>query len=496
MKSRLLITSLFALLPVVGCGADSGRSTPASSTNEGDAGAHPPDGGASTETGGECGSNDAEDAPDADGKDENCDGADGVVGVDAYVDPSAGSDTNPGDPTAPLRSLKAAVLLAGSRGGRVLLGKGQLAIDVLDAAGSYEVHGGYAPSFVGPRKRESSVLAPTKPLGLALSGATEVTLVSLSIIGPAAGDKVMTAHALRTSVDHLRLVDVEVRAGNATPGAALGAPAANGEPGVNATGSVGSPLTCKGLAQASFSKGAAVGKMNAAGLPPGNCATKTPAAAGAAGQAGTHGAHAKKAPVLEDGLVGWTHGGAAPDNAGPGLGGAGGADCSTLGNYGGGAGSGGCPGSPGAGAASGGGSIAVVVLAGKLTLSSSFLRTGFGGNGGNGAPGGEGGVGGRGYRPGCGTGVDCAKIPAECTSATDPYKLNCAGWGGVGGKGGKGGHGGAGAGGWTIGVVTVGAASVDLDAGTTFELGAPGNGGDGATTRAPDGEKHETWALQ
>ncbi len=493
MKSFLALAGLVTLLATAGCGADAGSPSPAPNTNPaGDASVNAPDGGADAEASTACSSNDA---PDADGEDENCDGADGMVGIDVYVDPSAGSDTNLGSPATPLRSLKAAILLAGSRGGRVLLGKGQLTIDVLDAPGSYEVHGGYSSTFVGPRKRESSVLAPTTPLGLALSGATEVTLVSLSIIGPNADEKVMTAHALRTSVDHLRLVDVEVRSGNAAPGVVLGAPAANGESGINATGSAGSPLTCNGSAQPSYSTGAALGKMNAAGALPGSCTAKTPAASGAGGQAGTHGAHATKEPVLEGGLVGWTPGGTAPDNAGPGLGGAGGANCAALGNYGGGAGSGGCPGGPGAGATSGGGSVAVVVLAGNLTLAGSLLRTGFGGNGGNGSPGGEGGLGGRGFQPGCGTGVPCDKIPAECTPSTDPYQLNCAGWGGNGGPGGKGGHGGAGAGGWTIGVVTAGAASVEHDASTSFELGAPGNGGDGATTRAPDGEKHETWAL-
>jgi len=496
MKSVLFVTSLLALLPIAGCGADSGGSAPATHTDPAaDAGSNPPDGGAEGQAPTECGSAGASDAPDPEGKDENCDGADGVVGVDVYVDPSAGSDTNPGNPAAPLRSLKAAISLAGSRGGRVLLGKGQIDIDVLEAADSYEIHGGYSPTFVGQRKRESSVLAPTKPLGLALSGANEVTLVSLSIIGRNADDKVTTAHALRTSVSHLKLVDVEVRAGNAAPGVVLGAPATGGDPGANATGSAGTQLSCKGAAQPSYSFGAAVGKVNALGALPGNCTTKTPATSGAPGQVGTHGAHATKEPVLEDGLVRWTAGSAAPDDAGPGLGGAGGANCVILGNYGGGAGSGGCPGGAGAGATSGGGSVAVLVLAGKLTLAGSLLRTGFGGNGGNGAPGGEGGIGGRGARPGCGVGVDCNKIPVECTPATDPYKLNCAGWGGAGGPGGKGGHGGAGAGGWTIGVVTVGAASAKHDADTSFELGAPGNGGDGATTRAPDGEQHETWAL-
>jgi hypothetical protein len=494
MNNRLMLTGVLALLGVVGCGADSGGATAGPNTKPGDAGATVPDGGAA-EAAVDCGASDSGDSPDADGMDENCDGADGVVGVDVYVDPSAGSDTNPGSPAAPLRSLKAAILLASSRAGRVLLAKGKLEIDGLDVAGSYEVHGGYSPTFAGPRKRESSVLAPTKPEGLVLSGATEVTLASLSIVGPNGDDTVPTAHALRTSVDHLRLVDVKVQAGDASPGASVGEAGAGGEPGVSATGSAGSSATCKGQVPPSYSKGASVGKPNAAGALPGNCAAKTPAASGAAGQAGTHGAHASSAPVLDGGLVRWAPGSAAVDNAGPGLGGAGGASCALLGPYGGGAGSGGCPGGPGAGATSGGGSVAVVVLAGKLTLSGSLLRTGFGGNGGSGAPGGEGGLGGRGFRADCSASVDCAKIPAECTPATDPYQLGCAGWGGAGGPGGKGGHGGAGAGGWTIGVVTVGAAAIDHDGGSSFELGAPGNGGDGASTRAPDGEKRKTWAL-
>jgi len=433
------------------------------------------------------------DAPDADGLDENCDGADGQVGRDVYVDPASGSDTNSGTPDAPLRTLAAAVQLAQTRDGNVLVTGGKQEIDEVSFGGSYAIFGGYGSSFSGTRHRETTVLQPTHPEGLLITNADEARFDTLTIRGVSPDEKVSpTAQALRLDVKLATLSNVVVEARNAATGSTLGDVGADGSPGVSANGADGaSGLSCGGVTPPNYVNGAKHGQPSSQGDLPGNCLTKTLATPGVPGAPGTPGADASSLPSFDGTWVRWGDGKPGQPNAAPGYGGAGG--CDWAGIVGGGAGTGGCPGLPGAGASSGGGSIAVILLGGKLELIGSRIVTGFGGSGGSGAPGGKGGDGGWGGKPGC---LGCTDpVPNTCSPPTDPMAVGCAAWGAAGGKGGEGGHGGAGVGGWTIGILAVGSAESAYDSATEFDLGKPGTGGDGGNGRAADGQSKQRYVL-
>jgi hypothetical protein len=131
-----------------------------------------------------------------------------------------------------------------------------------------------------------------------------------------------------------------------------------------------------------------------------------------------------------------------------------------TGASGGSGGSGGCGGAAGGGGMSGGSSIAILVFASQVSLSSSEIVTGIGGRGGNGGAAQQGGIGGGG---GAGNGGINGSHPS------------CAG--GTGGRGGNGGSGGGGAGGSTIGIAATTAGSSVLVTGTTFLPGTVGQAG-------------------
>ncbi len=172
--------------------------------------------------------------------------------------------------------------------------------------------------------------------------------------------------------------------------------------------------------------------------------------AGAAGSPGSSGA-AESAGSIQNGL--WQPSAAGDGGYGsPGSGGGGGGaaggvevhDCATatsqfsdIGGSGGGGGSGGCAGSGGKGGLAGGGSFAILLVAGGAgslpVLWGNSLASGSGGTGGNGGPAGSGGPGGSGGSGG--------------SSAEDQQKTFCTSKGGNGGYGGAGGHGGGGGGG-------------------------------------------------
>jgi hypothetical protein len=454
-----------------------------------DTGIGPTDTGSGADTGpvgdGGCTPTDTLDDPDDDGVDANCDGADGVVGKDVYVDATTGLSTNPGTPKAPLATLEQGIKLAVSRSGRVLVAAGTYTLDKLDASGEWKVLGGYDASFRGKPSRTLTTLN-VPSTGLVLSAASRATLAHLTILGANADAKTPpSAHALRTSVEDLLLDDVLVRAGDARSGVdgadgALGLAGATGKPGMVSIGN-GQTLCADGAFGGTKTIGAMGGSASPDGKPAG--VGGSPGGNGGDGLHGADGLDAVRTPRLKAGLLEWASAKPGLGDGTPGYGGAGGAN-KDVGGYvgilkGGQGGNGGCPGHGGDGAESGGGSAAIVLLGGKVTVKRSELRTGVGGNGGNGGVGGAGGAGGKGG----------AK---QCAS---PDGTLCGSDGGNGGSGGKGGHGGGGGGGWTLGIVTTGTATATTDPSTTFLLGAPGVGGEGAAGYAAGGDKRNTLKL-
>lgn len=437
----------------------------------------------------------AADPTDPEGVDENCDGADGVVGTDVYIDGTTGSDTSAGKPDAPLRSLEAAIALAQSRGGEVLVANGEYALTEIAVSGDYALHGGYGASFVGHRKRDLTVLVAESPEGVLIQKAGTVVLESMTVRSADGNETLTTSHALRLDTASVRLSDVVVSSGSGVSGIA-GVAGEPGDPGKNASGAVGaSGLLCDGSVQPSFTNGSKPGSPSSSGGSAGNCPLKLPAAKGKVGILGSPGVNASAIPNLQQGLLHWNAGGDGVDDAQPGYGGAGGGSCD--GTTPGAGATGGCPGKPGAGGSSGGGSVGILVLAGSLQLENSVVRTGFAGSGADGGGGGTGGPGGLGAKPSCPYYFpSCSVIVEVCTSSSDPFAKNCALYGAAGGAGGAGAHGGGGVGGWTIGVAGAGGTQIDYDANTTFELGATGKGGEGSgSVRAPDGQKRKVLDL-
>jgi hypothetical protein len=170
----------------------------------------------------------------------------------------------------------------------------------------------------------------------------------------------------------------------------------------------------------------------------------------------------------------------------------------------GGGGTGGCPGGAGKGGASGGGSIAILVLQGKVIIKNSLIRTGNGGNGGNGGKGGDGGDGGIGGVPDWNSierpyppapFAPAAAFPEPCPSSGDLNKA-CAAYGRPGAKGGSGGAGGPGAGGWSVGILSASGASAVIDPSVQFQLGGFGSGGATEKFKGPDGRKQTHYELR
>ncbi len=442
-----------------------------------------------------CKPTDSVDDPDDEGIDANCDGADGVVGRDVYVEPTVGLASNPGTPDKPLATIEDALKLATSRNGRVLVATGTYKVKDFSFSGSWRVIGGYDGSFRGPQKGDTILSVPST--GLLVANATKASLERLTVLGDAASDTApQTAVAIRTRADELVLDHTKVRAGDGR-GGADGTTGAAGEDGkrigwtlADKYGAV--PYVCDGVAVPTYAVGASDGTPNAEGKPAGVLASSTAAGEGSSGNPGIDGKDGTRLPQLVDGVLVWPLGTAGLGNGTPGYGGAGGAR--PPGWFGGWGGNGGCPGKGGTPGQSGGGSVAVLVLSGKLTVIAAELRTGIGGNGGSGGDGGAGGAGALGGAPSDKPTETC--IPKDGPTSTSP-KTGCATFGGHGGAGGRGGHGGAGAGGWTIGIVTApGKASADVDGASKFVLGAPGIGGiGGGGSSGPAGEKRMTYAL-
>ncbi len=447
------------------------------------------------------------DPPDPEGLDTNCDGADGIVGHDVYVSADVGADTNPGTPSAPLRTIAAGLTLAATTGGSVLVLHGTYPGTTFANAGVWAVYGGYPSGFVGqPNRQTTTLTAPDT--GLLISEAGSATLAHLTVLGDMPSSLTQpSAHALRTSATKLSLVDVLLQAGDGLPMN----PADAGAPGASGVSDEG-PLYCNGVAQPGYTSGVCCGESSIDGKPPGSIAWSL-RAQGTPGNAGTDGNDAKGAVSVSNGLLVGDTGQQGLANGTPGYGAAtGGANTSatwvsptgiTPGSFSGGnGGSGGCPGSGGYGGSTGGASVALVVLAGAVTIQGSTLQAGLGGDGGDGGEGGSGGAGGQGTVPYfAGTLPSYFQNQPTCSTApgafnTDPLGVGCAEYGGIGGTGGAGGHGGGGAGGSTFGVVTVGSGTASMDSATTITLGEPGSGGVGnGGGRAPNGQRAATFHV-
>ncbi len=448
------------------------------------------------------------DMPDALGEDSNCDGADGTLGIDVYVNPENGDDSNSGTPQSPVATLERAVELARARDGSVLVSAGVLAPNPLSLDTDLRVFGGYDSSFLGKPERHETTIK-TGAEGWSIESIGSVELHGLTVLG-ANAQFTTTEHAASTfalvlDVSDALLQDVNLEAGDAVSGI-NGEPGEAGERGIDAINGMGAEgLKCSFSAQPDFTNGADQNRANACGQPAGDSYSAIPPQTGHAGYAGTDGSNADGVPDLDDGTLFFGVASPGIGDGTPGFGGPGG-DYIPQSNHcikrnglfydvrGGGGGTGGCPGQGGQPGTSGGGSVALLVRTGTVTIQGSRLATGFGGAGGDGGRGGTGGDGGNGAVPKIRSHVlscygESVSVEMNATCPPDSSGFNCAGYGAAGGKGGEGGHGGGGAGGWTIGVLTVGAAAAHLDGATVLDLGKPGTGGMGGVARAPDGQK-------
>jgi len=140
-------------------------------------------------------------------------------------------------------------------------------------------------------------------------------------------------------------------------------------------------------------------------------------------------------------------------------GGGGGVDGTGGGNGAGSGGTGGCAGTGGGGGGGAGGSFGIVGVLSTLTVTGNTIQTG---NGGAGGAGGSGAAGGTGAAGGLG-------------ATNDAPQVGAGGNGGTGGDGGAGGPGGGGGGGPSVGIVSQ--AGTLSQAGNVFVLGTGGAGG-------------------
>ncbi len=507
MKTIILASPLFLILAACAAGGHTSGQTQTGPGWESDSGGDDA-GEGGVATGGDGGSGPvtmhadgggdacaASDPPDDQGVDSNCDGADGIVGKDVYVDPALGEDSNDGTPSTPLRTLAAALKLATSRGGSVLVDAGTLQDADLSAQGTWAIYGGYPSTFIGPPQRALTILNPPST-GLLVENAASARLAHLTVQSQAPGSHdPLSTYGLRTSAQKLALDDVDV----AAPPAGSGTSGAAGSAGADGSQPFGPPSKCT---LPNWANGGRFGSPD--GVTQTGHWPSTPAHQATAGQPGTDGADATGKLTLSNGFVSTDVGSAGLGDGTPGYGGAGetangagyvyqGSDI--TGNYG---GNGGCPGGGGQPGTSAGSSIAVLVISGSVTVTRSSLESSLGGTGGDGGPGGAGGSGGSGLPPLVISGPAITPPPPQtCTKPSqDSMMLDCAAYGGQGGNGGAGGHGGGGAGGWSVGVLMASGATSSIDGSTTITPSKGGEGGAGSQgLRAPSGQAHGQYTL-
>jgi hypothetical protein len=435
---------------------------------------------------------------------------------------TTGSDTNPGTPAAPKRTVEAGVAAARAAASAInpatvvvstgtFVPAGGQGLQLTDAAAYHvTVAGGFHP--VTWAADAGTTFLQGAPQGLYASGATALTFRTVTIEGTGfnlAADPSGSVYGVRAvSGAALTLDSVTVTAatGRAGTAGAAGTPGGNGSGGgtggnscgncgqAGAGGSAGTGSGGRnggaggtGGPQGNNSGGAGAsgivssgggGNGGAGGAANGNCNDSpsgrggnriTASTGGSAGSAGSPGAENLAAGgATWSGTGSGTAGTAGTTGHGGGGGGGGAgdggsfisciADAGAGGGGGGGAGGGGTAGTGGTG---GGGSFGVYVFNSTVTITSSTVTAGNGGNGGNGGSGGAGGTGGGGGNGGnCDTGQEAGS----------------GGGGGGGAGGGGGGGGGAGAGGPSIAVYEQGTGTVTIS-GSTLTKGSGGTRG-------------------
>lgn len=468
-----------------------------------------------------------------------------------YVDYAAGSDTNTGTPTAPLKTLKQAIAFAAAesprRSVRVSTAT-QVVPEMLTLPEGVSLYGGYTTGSTWTRSATRTEWMRVNPqvgqdvIVLKAKGIVTTTvvdqfrMVSQNVHAGAAGKS--SIGLWQESCTGLVLNNNELIAGNAMTGGAS-APGINGVAGENgqngqngdlgAVGGIGGGTTEDGyggdtngggnggryISSGAFinipeltsspilkptagrgNSGAGHGAGGAAGV---NYASGVAATSGQNGQSASGTAGAGTHAVAATGLgsitsLGFT--GKSGSSGGMGAkgfsgGGGGGGGAFSFGHFysGGGGGGGGDGGLGGNGGVGGkgGGGSFALVCLGGQLRVNSIQFTA--GNGGAGASGGKGGLGGPGGQGGAGgNGVNSVGNDDSADG----------GDGGLGGAGGPGGGGSGGNGGPSAGILLGGGATVITNTGSSFTLGSGGAGGigglrgDSVVSRAANGNPGST----
>jgi hypothetical protein len=377
-----------------------------------------------------------------------------------YVSP-LGSDSDPGTPAQPVRTIAKAIALATPSGFPVYIAQGNYSESVSLATG-VSLYGGYDPTTGWTR---DPALHPSVIVGdiTAIAGALihDLTLDGLVIRSANAPAGSSSMGVFLESCQNVSVVNCRVEAGAGGAGAAgvaglAGSAGVNGQPGceestaftcsrcprrlggpggVNALGNGGGRGGDAGLGPASGDAGATGsspgGGSGGPGTPPHLGGAAPSGSFGAAGATGVAGANGTAGAAL--GTAGYSPAGGQPGadgthgSGGGGGGGGGGGEsgCDSHGSSGGGGGA-------GTGGGGGGGSFAIVLHAcDGIVVKNCALYTGVGGTGGT-----------------------------------------------AGGRGGNGGAGGGGGGGPSIAIYNESASPVSV-LGNTYVLGTPGDGGGG-----------------
>ena len=460
---------------------------------------------------------DAVDEPDPLGLDTNCDGYDGVVAESLFVAWDTGSDSNPGTPDSPLRTISAALLLAESDSiiGTIFVSDGTY-FETLELSTAIALHGGYSASANWSRGAAQTVV-----VGSAIGGsgalsysvrcdgvsAPGVTIEAMTLVASPCNEPGCTSVGVRAVQCVLSLDNVTILASDG----AEGAPGAQGVAGgIGAAGHDGQQGTKDGGAGGEGGPGGAGTSGNAGGSGgkggygdqgalAGSSAQGTSSGGGTSGalgcqQEGGNGAHGAdggngvqgagaglwaltEVPSGSDGA--WGEAGQPGIGGGGGGGGGGSSDCkgcgvcdlllgcvckADRGGGGGGGASGGLGGGGGQGGMGGGHSLGISSWNSFVTVGSATIMSGWAGNGGHGGIGGQGGVGGAGGDGGSGK-----------------DDSGSGGRGGNGGKGGDGGGGGGGAGGASYCIAKDAASVITVQPDMLCFHGKPGYGGKGGS---------------
>lgn len=421
-----------------------------------------------------------------------------------FVSPS-GADTNSGlTPALPKLTIASALTAAASHSRSVIAvaavaagttySEGNLTIGSSDNGVSIEGGWDAITWFRSASSTDKATIAGN-PVGVTVSGASNITLQQLTVHGANTSDAAGTSvyGVLAQTSTNLQLQGDTISAdggvagstGNAgSAGSALGS-SGNGQNGSGSSAGTGgnNGLVGGGNGGAGVKKGAGSTGSNGSSVANGGTAGSgaTSAAQGSNGNNGSAGGIGSTGSAGTSASYGtgagnygsvYSYAGSSATSGGTGTngggggggGGAGTSNSSSTGGGGGGGGAGGNGGSGGSAGSPGGGSFAVYAYNSSIVVSSSSILTA--GNGGSGGVGGAGGAGASGGSGGTG---------GTSGSLT-------GGSGGSGGTGGSGGQGGGGAGAPSIGVVIKGTST--FTGSPTINVGSPGNNGSPGTGAA------------